>query len=95
MKQKTIFGQSQLAIPNNNLGQLLTTFQGSFSCFQGQFLFILSIIVPTLKSCKHNISLYIIFETFLNLFLAQNRLNIHNQLCHALLETPPCATSIQ
>ena len=27
-------------------------------------------------------------------FLAKNRLNIHNQLCIALLETPPCATSM-
>ena len=26
---------------------------------------------------------------FLNFFLAQNRLNIHNQLCTVLLETPP------
>ena len=26
--------------------------------------------------------------------LAKNMLNIHNQLCLALLETPPCATSI-
>ena len=31
---------------------------------------------------------------FFDFFLAKNRLNIHNQLCIALLETLSCATSI-
>ena len=39
----------------------------------------------------HNISfIKCFFEFILNLVLAKNRLNIHNQLCIALLETPSC-----
>ena len=38
---------------------------------------------------------FIIWENhLLYLFWAQNRLNTHNQLCLALLETPPRATSM-
>ena len=46
--------------------------------------------VRTIK--LHNISF---IKLFFNFCLAKNRLNIHNQLCIVLLETPPCATSIQ
>ena len=40
-----------------------------------------NIVASALKSC----TIYIFY--FLNFFLAKNRLNIHNQLCIALLES--------
>ena len=62
-----------------------------FSCFQGP-----KRNLNIFKKCCSNRTkkLHNIPFLFWILF-AQNRLNIHNQLCFALLETPPCATSIQ
>ena len=55
------------------------------------YIFFLNIVASALKSC---IKSFIFLFWFLNFVLAQNRLNIHNQLYIALLETHPCATSI-
>ena len=43
------------------------------------------------------IYVWVFYNSFfqIKIFLAQNRLNIQNQLCVAILETPPCATSIK
>ena len=60
-----------------------------FSCFQGQNFLFKYYSVHTKK--VHNMP-------FINIFFilggAQNRLNIHNQLCLALLETPQSVTSL-
>ena len=49
-----------------------------------------------LKSCIICIFfMEVFFYIFLNFFLAKNRLNVYNQLCIALLETPPRANSIK
>ena len=45
---------------------------------------------PKQISCFYKI--YFLF--FKKIILAKHRLNIHNQLCIAVRETPPCATSI-
>jgi hypothetical protein len=50
-----------------------------FSCFHEQ-----------IKCCFF---LKVAKNFFFELFLAKSRLNIHNQLCIAVIETPPCATS--
>ena len=75
-----IFGPVKNA-EKKNLGRLWTTFEGIF-CFKLSLAFVL-------KGCIRSL-LYIFFIFFLD----QNRLNIHNQLCLGLLETPFCATSI-
>lgn len=46
-----------------------------------------------LKSCIIRISLIFFFSIFIKK-LAKNKLHIHNKLFIALLETPPCETSI-
>ena len=80
-----------LAVLKKNFGPILRAF---FSCFHEKKM-LKNFVVSALKSCIKSllqIFFWIFFWFFLKLFLAQNRLNIHNQLCIALLETPPCAT---
>ena len=81
MEQKLRFGMDlgRLAILTKKLGLIMSNSWGRlFHVFVGNFF--------ALKSCI--ITFYNFFYTFLN------RLNIHNQLCIALLETLPRATSI-
>ena len=63
-----------------------------YSCFRRQKkrLFFLKHCSVHTKKLHNNFFLKIFFEYF----LAKDMLNIHYQLCIALLETPPCATSI-
>ena len=70
-------------------GRLLATFEDSFFKFSLAIFFYIYSVASALKSCIIPI-LFLFFE----FWGAQNRLNIHNQLCLALLKTPPCATSI-
>ena len=80
------------------LGPILSNFWGHFFyVFRGKknigFKKIY-IVASALKSCIIYLLYIYFFKFFLNFFLAKNRLNIHNQLCIGLLETPLCATSI-
>ena len=58
-----------------------------FLCFQGQKGFLY-------KYCSTKSFYKTFFDFFSNSFLAPNGLNFHNHFFLALLETPPCTTSI-
>ena len=78
-------------------GQLGATFEGSFFMFSGPKKYLklfqkyCSIHIKKLHTLFYSLFFFWIFWFYLD----QNRLNIHNQLCLALLETPLCRTSIQ
>ena len=76
-----------------NCGWLWAIFEGGFFMFSWAKkclkTFFKNIVLSPLKSCIKSL-----LQNFFLIFLAQNRLNVHNQLCIAVLYTPLCATSI-
>ena len=91
MEQNRIFGLilGQLAILKKNWADYEQLLRSVFSCFQGQFFFFFKLSsVRTKKLHDIMISLLNFFLIFFKHFFGKNRLNIHNQLCIALLDIP-------
>ena len=79
----------------NQFGPIMSNFWGRFF-----HVFVGKKMIYFLKHCSvytkklHNIFFLEYFFNFVWFFWAKNRLNIHNQLCITLLDTPPCTTSM-
>ena len=98
MEQKMRFGLilGRLAILKKKLGQLWLTFEASFFMFswaKNNVNFLKKHCSVCTKKL-HNFSFIKKVLILFWFFLAKNMLNIRNQLCIALLDTPPCATSM-
>ena len=90
MEQNMRFGLllSQLEILKKKLGPIISKFFGE------RFFYVFRVKKVFYKYCSTKSFYKTFFEFFSNSFLAPNGLNIHNQFFLALLETPPCTTSI-